>query len=66
MEEEEKEYSPKFQDESDDDDFSNEDPILILDIKLIKDKPEKITIYERDIPEEIVEKFCKLHSKYQI
>ena len=36
----------------------DEDPILILDIKLVKDKPEKIVIYERDIPEQIVERFC--------
>lgn len=53
---EEEVQSPKFQEE--------EDPILILDIKLVKDKPEKIIIYERDVPEEIVEKFCKQHSKF--
>lgn len=32
-----------------------EDPILILDIKLVKDEPQKITIYEFDNPEDIVD-----------
>lgn len=43
--------------------FYQEEPILILDIKLVKDKPDKIVVMENDIPEEIVEKFCKEHSK---
>lgn len=41
-----------------------EDPILILDIKLIKDEPQKITIYEYDNPEDIVNQFCEKHSKF--
>jgi len=44
---------------------SSEDPILILDIKMIKDKPEKISIYENDDPEEVVEKFCQKHNLEQ-
>ena len=59
--EEEVQPSPKFQEPAEDE---QEDPILILDIKLVKDKPEKIIIYERDVPEEIVDKFCKFHSKF--
>ena len=39
-----------------------EEPILILDIKLIKDKPEKIIVMENDEPEEIVERFCGEHT----
>lgn len=39
-----------------------EDPILILDIKLVKDEPQKITVYEYDNPEDIVEQFCQKHS----
>lgn len=31
------------------------EPILILDIKLVKDKPEKIIVMEGDVPEEVVE-----------
>ena len=42
-----------------------EDPILILDIKLVKDRPEKILVYENDDPEEVVAKFCADHlNKY--
>jgi len=40
-----------------------EDPILILDIKLVRDEPQKITIYEFDNPEDIVDQFCEKHSK---
>lgn len=40
----------------------SEEPILILDIKLVRDKPEKITVYENDKPEDIVNKFCEEHS----
>lgn len=40
-----------------------EDPILILDIKLVKDEPQKITVYEHDNPEDIVDQFCEKHSK---
>lgn len=43
---------------------SGEEPILILDIKLIKDKPEKIVVMETDVPEDLVERFCKQHRKY--
>jgi hypothetical protein len=56
----------QFTDDALDENPQEEDPILILDIKLVKDKPEKITIYEKDVPEEIVEKFCKEHRKYFI
>ena len=42
-----------------------EDPILILDIKLVKDEPQKITVYEYDNPEDIVDQFCLKHSKYK-
>lgn len=35
-----------------------DDPILIVDIKLVKDKPEKIVVMENDVPEELVDKFC--------
>ena len=48
--------------QDDDTHRSLEDPILILDIKMIKDKPEKISIYENDDPEEVVEKFCQKHN----
>ena len=42
-----------------------EEPILILDIKLVKDRPEKILVYENDVPEEVVAKFCADHwAKY--
>ena len=37
----------------------SQDPILILDIKLDKNNPLKIIINEGDIPEQVVEKFCK-------
>ena len=40
----------------------SDEPILILDIKLVKDKPEKITVYENDKPEDIVKKFCQEHK----
>lgn len=40
----------------------SDEPILILDIKLVKDKPEKITVYENDKPEDIVYKFCLEHK----
>ena len=43
-----------------------EDPILILDIKLVKDEPQKITIFEFDNPEDIVDQFCTKHSKYTV
>lgn len=39
-----------------------EDPILILDVKLSKDNPQKIVIYEQDDPEQVVEEFCLQHS----
>ena len=63
---EEQQYVFEEMKEKEEEQMPEEDPILILDIKLVKDKPEKIVIYERDIPELIVEKFCKLHSKYII
>jgi len=44
------------------DDTMLEDPILILDIKLVRDEPQKITIYEFDNPEDIVDQFCEKHN----
>lgn len=35
-----------------------EEPILILDIKLIKDTPQKVIVMEGDNPEKVVEEFC--------
>ena len=32
---------------------------------MIKDKPEKISIYENDDPEEVVENFCQKHNLEQ-
>lgn len=43
-----------------------EEPILILDIKLVKDRPEKIIVYEKDVPEDVVRRFCEEHSKLLI
>ena len=40
----------------------SEEPILILDIKLVRDKPEKIVVFENDKPEDIVNKFCDEHN----
>ena len=42
-----------------------EEPILILDIKLVKDRPEKIIVYEKDVPEDVVRRFCEEHSKLE-
>lgn len=36
---------------------SDEQPILILDIKLSRDTPQKLTIYEGDNPEQVVNRF---------
>ncbi len=38
------------------------EPILILDVKLVKDCPQKIIIYENDDPNQVVENFSKLNG----
>ena len=41
----------------------NEEPILILDIKLLRNQPEKIIVMENDDPEELVARFSSKHRK---
>ena len=42
----------------------DEQPILILDIKLSRDTPQKLTIYEGDNPETVVDRFSLKNCKY--
>ena len=42
--------------------LKNMEPILILDVKLVKDCPQKVIIYENDDPNQVVENFAKLNA----
>lgn len=37
---------------------AEEEPTLILDIKVVQDQPEKLLVYEHDSPEEVLDRFC--------
>lgn len=34
------------------------EPILIIDVKLVKDQPDKIVVMENDDPQQLVDEFC--------
>lgn len=41
-----------------------QEPILIVEVKLVKDQPHKIVVMENDDPVELVEKFCSKYCKF--
>ena len=43
------------------------EPTLILDIKVVQDQPEKLLVYERDSPEQVLDRFCSdYESRHQV
>lgn len=44
--------------------YSGKEPILIVDVKLQRDAPEKLVVFENEDPEEVVKEFCKKHCKF--